>query len=325
MKPRDIIIANLEQDNPPRPGMTFDNGRINDMLVVAIDSKPQERWTENGVEFYYDDWGNLWSRMVGGCMKGEIHTPFLTDWDKLDSIKAPDVADEQHYATMKSEFGNSGDLYKAALIGGWVFNDARYLRKMEVYLMDMLLYPEKLDKLHNIIAAVYETRIHNAGRLGADAIFIGEDMGTQTGLLFSPDCFRRFFKDLYRHLFDIAHGYGMKVLLHSCGYNWDIIDDLIEAGVDCFQFDQPAVYDMPALAEKFRTAKVAIWSPIDIQKVLPTGNKDFIEQQTRLMIDTFKGGLILKNYPDLHGIGVEEQWDMWAYNEICSYCNIENE
>lgn len=320
MNHRDIIMANLDHKSPSRPGMTFDNGRINDMLVVAIDHKPQKRWIEGNREFYHDDWGNLWSRMTHGCEKGEIHTPFLTDWDQLAKLKIPDVYDPQHYASMREKFANAGNLYKVALIGGWIFNDARYLRKMELYLMDMHLYPDELNTLHRIIYEVYEARINNAGKLGADAIFIGEDMGTQTGLLFSPEMFRYFFKDLYRKLFDLAHSYGMKVLMHSCGYNWLILDDLIEIGVDCFQFDQPALYDMSALAAKFKKSKVALWSPIDIQKVLPTGDREFIEKQTRLLIDTFSGGLILKNYPDLRGIGIDEKWDMWAYDTICDYC-----
>jgi hypothetical protein len=34
------------------------------------------------------------------------------------------------------------------------------------------------------------------------------------------------------------------------------------------------------------------------------------------MVETFHGGLIAKNYPDLHGIGVEPEWDDWAYEEF---------
>jgi hypothetical protein len=34
------------------------------------------------------------------------------------------------------------------------------------------------------------------------------------------------------------------------------------------------------------------------------------------MVCLFKGGLIMKNYPDLPGIGVKPEWDMWAYDAI---------
>jgi uroporphyrinogen-III decarboxylase len=187
---------------------------------------------------------------------------------------------------------------------------------MENYFMDMVMHPDELNQLHKVIGAVYEARIHTAGKTGADAIFIGEDLGTQNGLLFSPDFFRQFFKVEYTRLLSIAHDYGMKVLLHSCGMNWEILEDLIDVGIDCFQFDQPTLYDMDAMAELFRRRKVALWSPVDIQKVMPTGDKAFIEEQTQRMLDLFEGFLIMKNYPDLHGIGVEPEWDMWAYDKV---------
>jgi uroporphyrinogen decarboxylase len=166
------------------------------------------------------------------------------------------------------------------------------------------------------VAAVYETKIRGAAAAGADGIGIGEDLGTQLGLLFSPAMFREYFKAEYTRLMGLAHELGMKVLMHSCGRNWDVLDDLMDCGVDAFQFDQPAVYDMPALAAKLRARKVALWSPADIQKVLPTGDRDFIAAETRRMMEIFRGGLILKNYPDLPGIGVKPEWDQWAYETM---------
>ncbi len=319
MNSREILLANLNHEDPPRCGMNFDRGRMDDMLIIQLDSVSggdTDRWIERDKEYYTDEWGNVWVRMVGGCEKGEVHQPFLTSWDKLEDIKVPDYSDPARYKTMTHQFSNCQDKFRVAHIGGWIFDNARYLRKMENYFMDMVASPEELKELHRIICDVYEKRIHGAGRAGADAIWIGEDMGTQKGLLFSPDMFRQYFKADYTRLLGIAHDYGMKVLLHSCGKNWEIIDDLIDVGIDCFQFDQPTLYDMPLLAEKFKSRKAALWSPVDIQKVMPTGDKDYIESQTQYMLDVFNGLLIVKNYPDLHGIGVKDQWDMWAYEKV---------
>ncbi len=322
MTPRDIILANLNHTNPPRPGMTFDHDRINDVLLSWPDASrtyTPKRWQEGKKEFYDDEWGNIWVRMVDGCARGEIHQPVLDTWDKLDTFVIPDYTNEARYSTMRDLFSRPTDKFKMAGIGGWIFDNARYLRKMEVYFMDMALYPDELKRLHSMVAKVYEARIHGAGKAGADGIFIGEDMGTQNGLLFSPDMFREYFKPDYTRLMGIAHDYGMKIFMHSCGKNWEIIDDLIDCGVDCFQFDQPAIYDMEALARKFRSRKVALWSPVDIQKVLPTGNKAFIEKETLKMLNIFDGCLLTKNYPDLPGIGINEEWDMWAYNAILEF------
>ncbi len=325
--PREIIFSNLNHSDPPRPGMTFNRNRINDFCRGGLSDGlhyEQKRWIEGKMEYYDDQWGNIWKRMKDGCNKGEVHKPVIDDWSKLDDLEEPEFDIEKGAAQARKTFeDDQEDRFKVVGVGGWVFNDARYLRKMEVYFLDMAMYPEELHRLHALIGQYYEKRIHAAGKSGADAIMMGEDMGTQQGLLFSPEMFRQYFKKLYTDLLGIAKDYGMKVLMHSCGSNWEIVDDLIDVGIDCFQFDQPMVYDMHLLAEKFRRRKASLWSPVDIQRVLPTGDRQYIEEQTERMCEIFDGMLIVKNYADLPGIGVKQEWDDWAYNTVCRRYGLE--
>jgi uroporphyrinogen decarboxylase len=328
---RELILANLSHEHPERPGITFDRGRINDMaLVWACESEgyAQKRWTEGEVEYYDDRWGNIWKRMKTGPIKGEIHLPILPDWEGMKDFRAPrydiDKTADHFRAGFAAEAVKSPDeKYRVAGIGGWIFDNARYLRKLEVYLLDLALYPDELRIVHERVAVMYESLILAAAKAGADAIHIGEDMGTQTGLLFSPDMFRSYFKPLYTRLMGMAHEKGMKVLLHSCGQNRAILDDLMDCGVDVFQFDQPTVYDMADLSELFRRRGASLWSPVDIQKILPTGNRDYIREETFKMCRIFDGCLIVKNYPDLPGIGVAEEWDEWGYQAVLEYCGLD--
>jgi len=324
MNSREIILANINHENPPRCGLTFDRGRLTDTIGCGLrpHGYTQKRWVDGKVEYYDDQWGNLWVRMREGSIKGEILKPVIEDWSQLDEMQTPDYSHPDCAAEMMALFAQPTDKFRLAHIGGWIFDNARYLRKMEIYFCDMAMYPDEVDRMHEIVAGVYEQKIHWAGKAGADGIVIGEDMGTQTGLLFSPKMFRHYFKDMYTQLMSIAHDYGMKVLMHSCGQNWSIVPDLLDAGVDVFQFDQPAVYDMPKLAALLKARKAALWSPVDIQKILPTGNRAFIEAGAREMVDIFEGGLICKNYGDLAGIGVEEEWDDWAYNAILERAGV---
>jgi hypothetical protein len=319
MNSKEIILANIYHENPPRPGLNFDRGRISDFLFA--DLKPhnyqQKRWVEGNREYYDDEWGNTWHRMIGGSEKGEIYKPFIQDWRDLDRLPIPDYSHPDSAKEMNELFNQPTDKFKIAVMGGWIFDNARYIRDMGVYFLDMALNPNQLNRLHKIIAEVYEQKIHLAGLSGADGIFLAEDLGTQTGLLFSPKMFRYFFKTEYARLFSIAHDYGLKVIMHSCGKNWTILPDLLEIGVDVFQFDQPTVYNMPELSDLLKKHKAALFSPIDIQKILPTGDRSIIEQGAIEMYEIFKGGLIFKNYLDLPGIGVKEEWDDWGYYTIC--------
>lgn len=328
MTSKEIMLANIERTGAPRPGMTFQQpGRIRDIVSAGMGNPPgyeQKRWIDGDVEYYDDVWGNIWVRMRDGCQKGEIHKAAIEDWSDLDSYQPPKHDYDLCVERLKRVFDEPTDKFKLAMVGGWVFDNARYLRKMENYFMDMAMYPEELKKVHDMVAAFLEVKIRAAGAAGADGIMIGEDMGTQNGLLFSPDMWERYFGDLYERLFAMAHDYGMKILMHSCGQNWEIVPRLLEIGINVLQFDQPAVYDMPKLAATLRDHKAALWSPVDIQKILPTGDQRTIVEGTREMLEIFQGGLILKSYGDLPGIGVKEEWDEWAYQTMLEWCGLNN-
>ncbi len=327
MIPREVIQSNLDHAAPERVGLCFEDGRRSDMCIAWVgdpEGYTQKRWQQGNREYYDDKWGNIWVRMKEGPIKGEIYKAVIEDWSCLKDFSAPFYDIDKSAEQLKAGFAadTRSNQYKVAGIGGWVFDNARYLRRLDVYLLDMALYPDELRVLHRIVAEMYEQLILAAAKAGADAVFIGEDMGTQTGLLFSPEMFRSYFKPLYTRLMNLAHENGMKVLLHSCGQNREILDDLIDCGVSAFQFDQPALYDMEDLARLFRKRKVALWSPVDIQKVLPTGDREFIRSETFRMCRIFEGCLIVKNYPDLPGIGVNPLWDEWAYEAVLETISI---
>jgi len=80
MNSREIILANLNHSKPCRCGMNFDNGRMDDILICwpeGDESLEDRQWTDGNQEFYHDEYGNVWVRMIGGCDKGKIYSPIL--------------------------------------------------------------------------------------------------------------------------------------------------------------------------------------------------------------------------------------------------------
>lgn len=329
MTPREIIIANLEHGNPERPGLTFSGaGRRDDFLWSGLEpsaSYQPRRWVEGNKEFYDDEWGNIWVRMTAGGSGGEIYQPALADWRALETLALPDWDNPRRYTAMRETFSRPTDLFKITFLPGWIFASSRYLRKMEIYFTDLYEYREEIDRLHERIALLLERAICLCGESGADAVAFCEDLGVQDRTLLSPAMWREIFRPHYLRLTAAAHHYGMKVLMHSCGYNWALLDDLAGAGIDGFQFDQPAAYDQPALAAKLKALQVALWSPVDIQQVLPTGDRDRIEAEAARMVELYRGFFIAKNYPDLHAIGVQPAWDRWAYEAFLRASGLSTE
>ncbi|NQU44436.1 hypothetical protein HQ520_14190 [bacterium] len=315
MKPRDVILQNIECRCEERIGLCFGNGRFNDMAGVGVQHNLEiKKWQEGDVEYSTDVWGNVWHRISNFSSGGEIFQPALDDWAKLDGYVLPDLDNPAYYeAARRLGADEKEDRFRFGFLPGFPFAICRYLRRMEVYFLDLMAEREHLDVLHDRVTTLLEGVINRYGEAGLDGVMFCEDLGVQDRPLIGPGMWRDVFGPLYERLTSRAHAHGMKVLMHSCGYNWALIDDLCAAGIDCFQFDQPAIYDQPALAAKLRQHGVGLWSPCDIQKVLPTGNRDLIEQETERLVNNFRGGFIAKNYPDLHGIGVEPEWDRWSY------------
>jgi len=313
---RDIIRANIEYRCDDRIGYNFDGGeRLNDFSATGVSRPFQEKkWEEGNYEFSIDEWGNTWHRIKGLSQGGEVFKPVIADWADLDNMVLPDYDNPAYYENARTLAASDSGHFRVGWMPGWTFATCRYMRKMEIYFMDLIEEREKIDILHDRVTSLFERVIDQYGKIGLDAVMYCEDLGIQDRLLMSPEMWRDVFRPLYERLTSRAHRYGMKVIQHSCGYNWLLIDDLCEAGVDCLQFDQPAVYDMPALAAKLRKHGVGLFSPCDIQKYLPTGNRALIEKEAERFVETFRGGLIVKNYPDLHGIGVKPEWDRWAYD-----------
>ena len=64
------------------------------------------------------------------------------------------------------------------------------------------------------------------------AFQICEDLACRHGLMFSPAFLRRVYFPRLRELVEIIHGCGMKVIQHTDGDVTEVLDDLVNAGID---------------------------------------------------------------------------------------------
>ena len=131
-----------------------------------------------------------------------------------------------------------------------------------------------------------------------DAIHIADDWGTQQSLLISPDMWREYFKPCYREYCEMAHRHGKLVLMHSDGYILDILDDLVEIGVDAV--NSPLQCMKLADLERFR-GNIAFWREIDRQYLLPFGTSE----ENRVAVQSIGKELFL---PERTGVVAQCAW-----------------
>lgn len=163
--------------------------------------------------------------------------------------------------------------------------------------MNMIAAPELYEAVNEKVLEFYlkANRIfYEATKGKLHAVLIGNDMGSQRGLMISPELVRRFVIPGCRRLTEQAHSYGLKVIYHSCGAISDIIPDLIDAGVDIIHPIQALAAGMEpeGLKEKFGD-RVSFCGGVDTQELLVHGTPEDVRKKVEELKRLFPTGLIL--------------------------------
>ncbi len=177
-----------------------------------------------------------------------------------------------------------------------IWETAWALRGLERLMMDLIDNPELAQRILDIPYHYHLTAAKKLVAMGVDMIWLGDDVGSQQGMIMAPDMWRTLFKPrmaaFIRTLKEINP--ELKVAYHSCGDIRPIIGDLVDIGLDVLNPIQPACLDLQQLAEAYED-KLCFWGSIDEQQTLPFGTPDDVEQEVATRIKTLgrNGGLIL--------------------------------
>ncbi len=179
---------------------------------------------------------------------------------------------------------------------------SQYLRGFEDWFMDFILNPRRLETLFD---AVLEVTLQMARKellevgKDVDIVICADDLGTQTGLQMSRAHYVKYVKPRHEKFFRQIHELSSaKILFHTCGSVVDIVDDLIEIGVDILNPVQPTAAGMNpiALRKKYR-GRIAFWGGPDPQYTLPSGTVTEVKKVVEDLMDGMSegGGFVLSS------------------------------
>ncbi|MCP4335622.1 MAG: hypothetical protein GY785_23480, partial [Gammaproteobacteria bacterium] len=140
-----------------------------------------------------------------------------------------------------------------------------------------------------------------AAQLGVDFFMVDGDICGNDFPLMSVDTFRSFILPYKKQLVDHAHALGLKIVKHSDGMVWSIMDDLIEAGFDGFHPVQPQCMDLKT-TKAFLHGRMCVFGNVDCLDLLVFGEPDEVIEATRQCIleGSPGGGHILCSSNSLH-------------------------
>ena len=218
----------------------------------------------------------------------------LSSSSEVGAFEFPDPHDASRYTRAESDIARFRDDY--FVIGDCevtIFALARQLMGMEHCLVSLI---EENDYMEPLLQKCLSWSMGVAGELvsrGVDAIWFGDDFGTQDSLIMSPDTFRDRLKPLYAELIASVKQQRPEliVIFHSDGGVAPLLRDFIEIGVDVFNPVQPGVpgHDPATLKASFGR-ELSFFGAIDQQHLLPAGSPDEIRRVVRERIEILGAG-----------------------------------
>jgi len=240
---------------------------------------------------YPADWKGLDDAMGRVLWSALVHSPWDNAgkpgfWEKLRANA--------------QELRRTSDRAIMVVVGCNLFEWGTFLRRMDNFLVDLLLEPEHVESLLDALMerhlATLEKVCAAVGDV-ADIIRFGDDLGTDQGPFMNPDIYRELFKPRHKILCDYTKAHStMKTFLHSCGSIDAVMPDLIEAGYDIINPVQTNARGMePDHLKKEYGKDITFWGGgIDTRTVLNNGTPAEVRSQAieRLKIFSKGGGFV---------------------------------
>jgi uroporphyrinogen decarboxylase len=234
-----------------------------------------------------DAWGIVYRRNSDGLPVPVGHP--VTSPEGLDSlprvIGMGALTDNMRRASAR--FGE-----RKALVGDILgpYTAAWFLRGTADLLMDYVLDPDFVHAVMRFVTDAARSRIEAFAEIGTDAMILSDDVGHKDSTFMSPNHYREFVAPYHRELTELGHALGLKMILHSDGKLWSILDDVVACGFDGLNPLEPeAGMDLGSVKATYGD-RICLIGNLSIVNVLRTGTAAEVEEAVIQAIEDAAGG-----------------------------------
>jgi uroporphyrinogen decarboxylase len=198
-----------------------------------------------------DIWGTGWHKEQAGVMGFPRENP-LADMAALTDYPWPDPVDERICSQIydMADHYPCDDQFLCGRHRDTLWEKAYMLVGMEnmmVYFHTEPNYAREI--LHRIMDFQMGIAEHYL-KLGIELANLGDDLGTQSSLILSPEIIENFLVPEYKRLFDLYRSRGVLIDFHSCGHIEPVLDTLMDLGVNILNPVQATANNLATVREK---------------------------------------------------------------------------
>jgi len=180
---------------------------------------------------------------------------------------------------------------KAVFAHAWgVFELVHFQLGLEEALVQMALERDKMRALFQRLAEWSATTVEKAVAAGVDVIELSDDWGQNRALLFRPDDWWELIYPCDRLIVDVAKSKGVPVVLHSDGDVTEVLEGILEMGVDALHPVQESAGMDPGAIKARYGSRLALMGGLDTVSVLPRMDAAQIQEEVQRLFDLLKPG-----------------------------------
>lgn len=190
-------------------------------------------------------------------------------------VEAPDAY--RHLPESVAEIHRRG-LASIGQMDCTMFEMTWYLRGMDRVFLDLVDGTGVADWLLDWFTHRSEVAVDHYVKAGADIVWLGDDVGTQRGMMMAVPFWREHLKPRLGRVVQAARNAQNRevwIAYHSDGDIRPIIPDLIEIGIDILNPVQPECMPLGEIVAEYRN-QLAFWGMVGTQTTMPFGTPDLV-------------------------------------------------
>ena len=251
---------------------------------------------------YRDEWGMLHRMEKGGLYYTVVEHPLASasSPEDVERHRWPEPDGRWRIEGLREQAERFRSQGKAVMLKGLcagLFEMGQRLRGPEQFMVDLMLDRRMaeaiLDKVLELKVRFWEMALGELGEV-VDVVMDGDDYGTQTSQLVSPELFREVFKPRLRELIEAIHkaAPGVHLMFHSCGSVREIIPDLIEIGARILNpvHIRASGMEPEGLKRDFGDVLTFWGGGVDTQEVRPRGKPEEVREHVRRNVEALAPG-----------------------------------
>jgi len=250
---------------------------------------------------YIDEWGIVRENRpetkmawwVDGVIKNE---------EQLIDYNPPDPEDEGRLELLDKVIREaSSEMAVVGVLNG-VFTLAwEVMGGIDKFVLKAYKQPTYVEKLCSKISKCQLEWTKMMIDAGVDMIAYCEDIADLKGLLINPKLCEKYVISYLKEILRHVHRRGLKLMFHSDGNLYNVLEELIRVGIDGLNPIEPEAMNLRYVKEKYGE-RIFLMGNVDCKFVLVYGDESDVRKEVRRCIDEASegGGFVLASSNSLH-------------------------